>query len=174
MFRYTGGMEILTPLTPSNLAIDAEIRELAYGLWAGECGRSPSKVSAKLAQAGYSVQPDTISQWAHREQWAAKVEEELIAALPGIMRETAAGLVANGVLAQRLMTKSLHRLEETGEAPSKDALALMVASLDRAGFSPIGRGEPPTNRAGSGGPDRRSIHRWLSQDEIEKLTAIPQ
>ena len=155
----------LTLTTPTNIAIDDEIREMAYVLWAKDGGRSPRKVSDLLAVVGYDVNPDTISKWVTRHGWVERIDRELSAALPGMRRETALNLVVQGVQAARIRAQMLADLERDGKAPDKTALALTDSALAFAGFSPVGH-----DRVSSAGgtESRRGALAHLSDDEVDR------
>jgi hypothetical protein len=159
---------VLTAPSPTNTTIDKEIRELAYGLWASQAGRSPKKTSDLLAAMGHPVQPDTISHWTIRDNWAERVDRELSAALPGMRRETALNLVAQGVIAARIRGQMLADLERDGKVPDKASLMLVDAALNFAGFSPVGHDRVS---GASGGDQRRGALTHLSEEEYKRIVA---
>src|SRR5215218_4815897 len=103
----------MTERTLANVPIEEEVRELAFGLWCGQGGRSPARTSQLLEEAGYKVKPNTIGQWAHRDGWHLKASEMLASVAPGMVRETAINLMHASLVGSRWLVEAAHHLEET-------------------------------------------------------------
>lgn len=156
----------MTERTLANIPIDVEIRELAFALWCREGGRSPARVSKLLGIAGHDVKPDTIAKWVERGSWAQRIDTEMAAALPGMYREIALGLVANGVVGYRLYATMAAEYERTGVPPSKEALTLARDMVSFSGFSPVGQ-DKITGKTGSS--ERRGALQHLSDEEYQRI-----
>src|SRR5262245_31619124 len=65
----------------------AELRNLAYQLWAFECGRNCRAVARLLGIGDYNVE-----RWAAKEGWAERAHRDLHAIMPDLVDQTSTNL----------------------------------------------------------------------------------
>ncbi len=121
----------------------SELREMAYQYWAFTADRNAAKVSEKLAaewQDAWGTPPtfpafaQTVSEWAKKGNWAARVRTDLAAIAPDIEGQIVTEWMLGALEGARALRRVLRGEEEGPDARTK-VIAAQVA-LDRFGFDP--------------------------------------
>jgi hypothetical protein len=138
----------------------AELRNLAYQLWAFECGRNCRAVARILNIAAYNIE-----RWAVKESWAERAQRDLQAIMPDLLEQTAMNFrLAAFHVSQRVLAIAV--AANNGVAPDPKEVDALVKIAGIGGFSPIGRNPLPPlpNRRAEPQPD-------LSKLSIEEIIA---
>jgi hypothetical protein len=121
------------PTPRQGVRTPAEVRNLAYQLWAFECGRNCRAVADTLGIGAHNVE-----RWAAKEGWAERAERDLRAIMPELVAQSAVNLrLAAYHSSRRLLAIAVAASE--GMAPDAKEVDALVKITDRGGFSPLGR-----------------------------------
>lgn len=154
------------------LPYDIGVKDLAYQLWAFECGRRVRDVVRLLKNGEYHdgepvlVDERTVRRWVHEGGWVQRVRDNIRQLAPDLNEQTVIDLVVGRRDAVRYLRRVVSEAEQptpiqdqrrrvltidgewvdvrAGFVPSKDAIAAAIALMDRGGLSHVGNGKDPT------------------------------
>jgi len=110
-------------------------KELGYQLWVYECGRNAGAVARRL-----NVSVERVANWAKRDEWATRADDELARVMPAIVAQTAVNLRLAAYTASRRLNAILS--DEAKPIPHREVDALIKAAAI-GGFSAVGKSPLP-------------------------------
>jgi hypothetical protein len=128
-------------------------KELAYQLWVYECGRNAGAVARRL-----NVSVERVANWAKRDDWSTRADDELARVMPAIVQQTAVNLRLAAYTASRRLNAILS--DEAKPIPHREVDALVKAAAI-GGFSAVGKSPLPPLPATL--PDRGGQEEELSR-----------
>lgn len=148
-----------------------DVQELAYQLWAFQCGRRVRDVAQELARGVHgdpaAVHERTIRRWIIDGGWVERVRQDIRSIAPDLTEQTIIDLIVGrreAVHYLRRVVKEANEPSPLGDqttkaqtvegewldvrarfVPNKEAITAAVALMDRGGLSHVGSKADPTS-----------------------------